>query len=98
MYLLKRKKRQHLFLAMAVSVKRMIKNIQKNEKNCFCAERINQKKLIEMKTQGIALLVPCTPCFSVLISNHLACVLQQCLLMYSEPYKTCKMDILVENL
>ena len=75
------KKTQHLFLAMAVPIKCMMKCNVENEKSCLRAWKIKQRKLSEMKTwtcrQGIILSVPMYPlcqCFLLIFSNHLASI------------------------
>ena len=93
------KKRQHLFLTLAVLIKCMIKCNVENEKSCLRAWKIRQRKLNEMKTwicrQGIILFVSMQPlcqCFPVIFSNHLASILQPYPLPYSEPRQMSKME------
>ena len=93
------KKRQHLFLTMAVPIKCMIKCNVENEKSCLRAWKIKQRKLNEIKTstcrQGIIPFVPMHPlcqCFPVIFSNHLASILQPYPLPYSEPWQKSKME------
>ena len=94
------KKTQHLFLTMAVPIEWMTKCNEGNEKNYLGTWKIKQMKLNAMKTwicrKGITLLVPIYPlflCFSVLISNLLASILQPYSLVYSEPCQTSKMEL-----
>ena len=93
------KKTQHLFLTMAVPIEWMTKCNEANGKNYLGAWKIKQMKLNAMKTwicrKGMTLLVPIHPlflCFSVLISNLLASILQPYSLVYSEPCQTSKME------
>ena len=89
------KKTQHVFLTMEVPIKCNTGNV----KSCFCAWKIKQRKLNEMKAwicrQGIILFVsmhPLCQCFPVIFSNHLASILQTYPLLYSKPLQKSKME------
>ena len=89
------KKTQHLFLAMVVPIKWIIKYSEENENNCLRAWKIKQRQLTAMKTwicrEDITFSYQYNTnifqYFPVLISDHLASILQLYSLAYS---KTCQ--------
>ena len=95
-HLLKRRN-QHLALTMTAPMKRMMARTKKKN-TLFVPEKSNRENWMKWRHEYVDQTQPfwyqCIPlfwCCLMLISNHLANVLQQYSLVYSELYQTSKM-------